>query len=103
MSYTSLITFQVAPGRSADFEVAFERTGMLTRPRSVVGFRDAQLHRSLDDPDVYVVVGHWDTSDAYRAWQARSLAETPGLEGLLDTLRDAQPGQLFRPVASSDR
>lgn len=99
MTYTSLITFRVAPGRSADFEAAFHRTGMLTRPRAVNGFLDAHLHRSLDDPDTYIVVGHWDTIDAYRDWQQRSAEHVPGLTELVDTLVDLQPGQLYQPTA----
>lgn len=101
MSYTSLITFRVAPGRNADFERAFERAGMLTRPEAVDGFRDAALHRSLDDPDTYIVIGHWDSPDAYRTWQARSGDDTPGLRELLDALVELQPGQLFGIVARS--
>lgn len=101
MGYTSLITFRVSPGRNADFEAAFERTGMLTRPRSMIGFLHAELHRSLDEPDTYIVIGQWATSDSYREWQARSLNETPGLSDLIDTLHDAQPGRLFHAIASS--
>ena len=62
-------------------------------------FLHAQLHRSLDDPHTYIVIGQWATSDAYRTWQALSVAESPGLAALLDTLRDAQPGQLFHSIA----
>ena len=96
MSYTSLITFQVAPGRSADFERAFERTGMLTRPHAVDGFDGAVLHRGVDNPNTYIVIGRWQTTDAYREWQRRSMEDTPGLDGLLHTLLDPQPGQLFQ-------
>lgn len=98
MSYTSVITFQAAPGRAADFETAFERTGMLVRPSAVAGYRGAVLHRSLDDRERYVVIGQWDTIDAYREWQRRSVEETPDLADLVATLVDAQPGQLFEAV-----
>lgn len=101
MSCTSLITFRVAPGRHADFEAAFERAGMLTRPRAVAGFIGAALHRGLDDPDTYIVIGQWATADAYREWQTRSVEDTEGLAALLDTLADVQPGTLFRQIAGS--
>ena len=100
MSFTSLITFRVARGRSAEFEEAFTRAGMLTRPRALAGYHGAELHRGIEDPQTYIVVGHWDSVEAYRQWQARSLDHTPDLERLLDTLIDPQPGQLYEPVAS---
>lgn len=101
MTYTSLITFRVAPGRNADFEAAFERTGMLTRPEAVAGFQGAALHRSLDDPDTYIVLGCWDSPAAYRRWQARSGDDAPGLPDLLDSLITLTAGQLFSTVARS--
>lgn len=102
MTYTSLITFHVAPGRSAAFEEAFAATGMLTRPTQVPGYRGARLHRGIDDPDTYIVIGHWDTEAAYRTWQRYSADTDPeALTRLLDTLVDPRPGQLFEPVATS--
>lgn len=98
MTYTSLITFRVASGRCAEFEQTFERTGMLTRPRAVDGFEGAVLHHGVDDPDTYIVIGSWRSAEAYREWQRRSVEETSGLDELLDTLVDLQPGQLFQPL-----
>lgn len=98
MTYTSLIIFRVAAGRRAEFEQTFERTGMLTRPQSVDGFEGAVLHHGLDDPDTYIVIGSWRSADAYRQWQRRSIEETTGLDELLDTLVDLQPGQLFQTL-----
>ena len=72
-----------------------------TRPHTVAGFRDAALHRSLDDPDSYIVIGHWDASAAYREWQALSGDDAPGLGELLDSLRDLQRGHLFHLVTYS--
>lgn len=103
LAYTSLITFHVAPGRSAEFEAAFEQTGMLTRPQEVAGFRGAELLRGTDDPDTYIVLGTWDSVDAYREWQDRSAQDVPGLAELLDTLRDLRAGQLFHPAAQSSQ
>lgn len=103
MSVTSLITFRVAPGRSADFERAFARTGMLERPRAVDGFDGAVLHRGVDDPDTYVVIGRWATVDAYREWQRRSIEDAVGLDELLETLVDPRPGQLFRALGEPGR
>jgi heme-degrading monooxygenase HmoA len=99
VTYTSLISFHVAPGRAADFETAFEETEMLTRPQQIAGYRGAELHRGIDDPDTYIVIGRWDTVDAYRAWQQVSARTAPdALDRLLDTLTELTPGHIFQPL-----
>lgn len=98
MTFTSLISFQVAPGRCDEFEAAFEATGMLSRPHAVAGYLGAELMRALDDPERYIVIGRWATADAYREWQVRSTSEAPAIATLLATLLDARPGQLFHKV-----
>lgn len=98
MTVTSLITFHVAPGRHADFERAFGAAGILTRPRAVPGYLGAELHRGLDDPDTYIVIGRWDSVESYREWQDRSLDAGEALAQLLDVLVDPRPGQLFEHV-----
>lgn len=46
MPVQSVIHFVVKPGRAADFELAFQAAGMLTRPSIFEGFHGAELLRS---------------------------------------------------------
>lgn len=103
MRFRSLIRFRVKAGRGPDFEAAFERAGMLTRPRAIPGFGRAELIRSLDDPCDYAVVGEWQSEEAYRQWQSVSAAEAnrDALAALGDTLEASQPGRLFVVGADS--
>jgi len=100
----SILRFQVQPGREADFETAFAAAGMLTRPRAIDGFVDAELGRSLVMPNEYLVVARWASADAYRAWQQVSLAEAPpaALAALLATLVDPRPGETFEVLRTSE-
>lgn len=97
----SLIRFTVKPGREADFEAAFAACGMLTRPRAIAGFVEAELVRGLEDPAEYLVIGRWADQAAYAAWQARSLEGVTAAQrqALLDTLLDPLPGAAYAVVA----
>lgn len=97
----SVIRFTVKPGREADFEAAFAACGMLTRPRAVAGFIEAELVRSITAPGEYLVIGRWAGHAAYEAWQARSLeGVSPELgRALLETLVDPKPGAAYAVVA----
>jgi heme-degrading monooxygenase HmoA len=100
----SMIRFHVAPGREADFEAAFVAAGMLSRPRAVPGFVDAELSRSLATPGEYLVVARWASADAYRAWQEVSLIEAAqdALNALFETLIDPRPGEAFEVLRTSE-
>ena len=104
MSFRSLIRFNVKPGKEAEFEAAFDKAGMLRRPKRIAGFIDAELVRSIGDPVEYFVVGRWESEQAYADWQTVSQAEAPpdALATLSDVLTDRMPGRLFAPVARSD-
>lgn len=93
----SVIRFTVKPGREADFEAAFAACGMLTRPRPVAGFIQAELVRGVTAPGEYLVIGRWADQTAYEAWQARSLeGVSPELgRALLETLVDPKPGAAY--------
>lgn len=99
----SVIRFKVKPGRQADFEAAFADCGMLSRPRAVAGFIEAQLLRGLDGSPEYLVIGSWASVEAYRTWQGVSAVDAPKepLARLVDTLQDPAPGSLFEVAAGS--
>ena len=103
MSVQSIIRFTVKPGREADFESAFEASGMLSRPRAIEGFLGAQLLRSHDAPREYYVIGNWSSAEAYALWQEASLAgaDTTSRAALIDTLDNPRPGRLFHTVSSA--
>lgn len=103
MSFTSVIAFQVQPGKEAQFESAFARCGMLERPNAVEGFVKADLIRSVDDPAAYFVVGEWATEQAYAQWQSisRDGADPAALADLHATILEFQPGRLYRTVLAS--
>jgi len=99
----SVIRFVSKPGREADFEAAFEASGMLTRPAEIDGFLGAELLRSTEAPSEYYVIGEWDSPEAYAQWQRSSLrgADPASAAALLETLVDPEPGRLFRQIARS--
>lgn len=102
-AFHSLIRFQVKPGREADFEAAFQDSGMLTRPRAVPGYLGADLVRAAEGPCEYLVLGRWTSAEAYAAWQAISMADAPreALRRLVETLVDPMPGRGFVTVQTS--
>lgn len=103
MPVRSILRFDVQAGREADFENAFEASGMLTRPKAVAGFLGAELLRSDDSPTEYYVIGRWASAEAYAQWQQVSL-EAPDARStasLFDTLVDPRPGRLFSAVSTS--
>lgn len=102
MSYVSIARFDVKTGAREAFLQAFEATGMLSRPKSIPGFRWAKLAESVDGSE-FVVLGEWDSQDDYAAWQAislraldKSLART-----FVATFQDPQPGKLYRTIETS--
>jgi heme-degrading monooxygenase HmoA len=103
MTFRSLIRFEVKPGAESEFESAFDQAGMLVRPKQIEGFIDAELFRSVGEPVEYIVIGSWETEQAYAQWQAvsRDEADSKALSVLSKVVIDPQPGKLFSPVSSS--
>lgn len=97
----SVIRFTVKPGREADFETAFAACGMLTRPRAIAGFVEAELVRGLENRCEYLVIGRWADQAAYAAWQAVSMQGVTAAQrqALLETLVDPRPGAAYAVVA----
>jgi heme-degrading monooxygenase HmoA len=100
----SLIRFKVRPGQEAAFEKAFAETGMLSRPKAVAGFLGADLVRDEGAPGTYLVLGRWESADAYAEWQGMSAAGAPteALRALGRTLIEPQPGRALPVVSSSE-
>ena len=97
----SVIRFTVKPGQEAEFEAAFAACGMLTRPRAIEGFVEAELVRGLENPAEYLVIGRWADQAAYAAWQACSMEGVTGQQrqALLETLVDPRPGAAYAVAA----
>jgi len=97
--YRSLIEFTVKPGAEEVFLKAFRASGMLTRPRDVAGFVDAEIVR---DGSVFVVIGRWETAEAYAFWQSVAQKEAPSdaLRALSKTIETTRPGRLYELVSN---
>jgi heme-degrading monooxygenase HmoA len=52
--------FRIPPGQQAAFEEAIAR-GIATVISQAQGFRRAQVHRSIENPERYVLTIEWDT------------------------------------------
>ncbi|MDR5698795.1 antibiotic biosynthesis monooxygenase family protein [Agromyces aerolatus] len=53
----------VVPGREAEFEAAFaEARGLIA---STPGFIDLRLSRSIETPNEYLLLVHWDSVEAH--------------------------------------
>ena len=98
--FRSIIEFRVRPREEDRFVAAFRDAGMLSRPRAIAGFVAASLARSLAEPTEFVVVGEWETEQAYADWQARSRVDAPaeGLARMQACLLDIRPGRLFSAI-----
>ncbi|WP_137894667.1 antibiotic biosynthesis monooxygenase [Ramlibacter sp. 2FC] len=74
-----LADIRIHPGRQADFEEAAKR-GLDTVLSKVTGFRKYEVRRSMESPERYMLLLHWDTledhtvgfrtSPAYAQWRA---------------------------------
>ena len=53
----------VAPGREADFEAAFARAKPIIA--SMSGFVDLTLSRSIETPNEYLLLVHWESVAAH--------------------------------------
>lgn len=101
--FRSLIEFSVRPGEEAAFVAAFHEAGMLTRPRAVPGFVRAELLRLAGGGADFVVIGEWETPEAYADWQARSRIDAPreALRRMNRCLVGLREGRLFEAPPGS--
>jgi heme-degrading monooxygenase HmoA len=104
MRFRSMIQFHVKPGMEAQFEAAFLKAGMLVRPKQVEGFISAELVRSIGEAGEYLVIGEWQSEQAYTDWQAAvsDAIDPQAVTDLYATVTDPVPGRLFASVAQSD-
>ena len=96
--YRSFIEFDVKAGAEQSFLDAFLAAGMLTRPKSVEGFVEAELVR---DGATFAVIGRWETAEAYARWQSVAQKEAPddALKALSKTIETTRPGRLYELVS----
>ena len=99
----SLIKLKILEGRNADFEAAFVKAGMLSRPKALDPAFEGELLRTVDDPSTYYVVAQWSSADAYAKWQATSAdgADEAAMAVLAKLLVDPIPGKILDVVATS--
>jgi heme-degrading monooxygenase HmoA len=70
---------RIAPGQQAAFEAAIAH-GLRTVLARAKGFRDAQVHHGIEQPERYLLTIHWDTledhtvgfrqSELFTQWRA---------------------------------
>ena len=96
--YRSFIEFEVKAGAEQSFLDAFLAAGMLTRPKSVEGFVEAEL---VSDGSTFAVIGRWETAEAYARWQSVAQKEAPddALKALSKTVETTRPGRLYKLVS----
>lgn len=97
--YRSVIEFTVKPGEERAFLQAFEAAGMLTRPKGIPGFVNAEL---AQNGSTFIVIGYWITADAYAGWQRVAQAEAPvgAIKALANIIETTRPGRLFELVVT---
>lgn len=99
----SIIRLVIREGRNADFEAAFLKAGMLSRPKDLDPAFEGELLRSVDDRATYHVIATWSSAEAYAKWQATSAegADEAAMALLAEVLVDPVPGKMFDVVATS--
>jgi heme-degrading monooxygenase HmoA len=96
--FRSIIEFAVKQGREREFVEAFHAAGMLTRPKSIDGFVEAEL---MCAGSTFVVIACWHEAEAYAEWQAVSQREAPvdALNALAETIERVRQGRLFERMS----
>ena len=77
---------------------------LLTKLRSLAkkqpGYISGETLRSLDDPEDYMVVSHWETADDWKKWLQSK--ERRDLQGRVDSLIGERTFyEIFEPVSHS--
>jgi heme-degrading monooxygenase HmoA len=76
---TEIAQIEVKPGTEKDFEAAVARAEALA---PVKGHHGLELHRSIEKPRRYLLIGEWDTVDDHLAFRAsQAFAEWRALVG----------------------
>ncbi|MFT7245336.1 MAG: heme-degrading monooxygenase HmoA [Candidatus Azotimanducaceae bacterium] len=120
MAYLSYIRFDVKDGKRSAFLDAFDKTGMLTRPKSIPGFKWGRLaesfsrssgrsiNGSMDKPSDqqqahFIVVAEWASESDYVQWQSVAMPSLSKdlVREFLDCLDEPAPGKLYEIRASS--
>jgi len=102
LSYLSHIRFDVKVGKRDAFLDAFNKTGMLSRPKSISGFKWGRLAESLDtsldeQQAHFIVVAEWASESDYVRWQSVAMPSLSKdlVSEFLDCLDEPAPGKLY--------
>ena len=83
MSVVVILEVNVRPESAEDMNTMMKEA--LPDTRAFAGCQDVTVHSNLDDPNNFVVFGHWDSKDHYEKYQAWR-AETGFHEKLMSAL-----------------
>ena len=94
MPVRSFIEFQVAEGRSAEFERVYREGGFLERARIVPGFLGGDFVCVDREAGRYTTTALWDSFASYAHWQEIGPRETPRKwrKALLEVVTKFEPG-----------
>jgi heme oxygenase (mycobilin-producing) len=67
MSVYVMVTAQIKPGSSAEFEAAFEE--VRAKVSGTPGHLGEQLLRHHGEADRYTLMGHWESAEKFLAWE----------------------------------
>ena len=87
MATTVILEVTAQPGKGADLIAAFD--SILPDTRSYQGCQGVTVHQDAGNPDVLVLIEHWESADdhaAYSEWRKNS-----GTLGPLMSLAAARP------------
>jgi heme-degrading monooxygenase HmoA len=97
--YAAIWEFSVRPGRRTEFERHYGPDGSWARLfRNAPGYEGTELLHDRSDPDRYVTIDRWISSETWQAFRKQHAAQYEALdqecEGL--TSREARLGEFGR-------
>jgi heme-degrading monooxygenase HmoA len=93
----SVLIFNLLPGRRDDFVQTVRGLEVLQTSSFQTGYRGAQLHIDVDDPDAAMVIAHWDSPASYEGWLENPVREKIALQLRPFCLEEPQ-GRVFEVV-----
>ncbi|MEW2299826.1 antibiotic biosynthesis monooxygenase [Streptomyces sp. NPDC006655] len=67
MSVYVMVSARIKPGTSKEFEQAFEE--VRAKVGGTPGHLGEQLLRHSEDPERYTLLGHWESTEKFLAWE----------------------------------
>ena len=68
--FRSLLVIRANRGAGREITRLYTELSIFEKAAQMPGFRSAELLTSTRDPDELIVIGAWDSSEAYDAWLA---------------------------------